>query len=226
MVGKLNGTHRLIPSRYPPVGIFDEIASPEEIESLYDLESWTNDRISAGFGQLTFVPRDQWVVGVSNATIIMAAFCHPNPTGGRFNTSNLGAWYGSLKLETAIEETIYHRMREFLEVGRLTGKVCMREYLADFDAEFHDIREDKDVYKPLYDPISYEESQVFSELLRGMNSNGIVYKSVRDKGGDCVVCYKPRLILNVTQGKHLSYVWDGSPRPTVSELPYDSIPNQ
>ena len=32
------------------------------------------------------------------ASVIMAAFCHPRPTGGRFNSSERGAWYAASSL--------------------------------------------------------------------------------------------------------------------------------
>ncbi|HEV3395499.1 MAG TPA: hypothetical protein VG100_05105, partial [Xanthobacteraceae bacterium] len=47
---RLKDTHRLIPSRYPPVGIFDAIAAPEDLEVVLELEGWTNDRVSAELG--------------------------------------------------------------------------------------------------------------------------------------------------------------------------------
>ena len=39
-------------------------------------------------------------------------------------------------------------------------------------------------------------------------SNGVVYRSVRDPGGDCLVCYRPRLVLNVRAAAHYEYRWD------------------
>jgi hypothetical protein len=67
----LRNTHRLIPSRYPPVGLFDEVASPEDLELLFELESWTNDRISAELGVIQNIPRNEWVTGRPQATVIM-----------------------------------------------------------------------------------------------------------------------------------------------------------
>ena len=42
-----------------------------------------NDRISNELGLLHSVPREEWVTGRSNASVIMAAFCHPRPGGSR-----------------------------------------------------------------------------------------------------------------------------------------------
>ena len=78
---RLTDTHRLIPSRYPPVGILDAVATPGDLELMLELEGWTNDRISAELGVLRMIPPHQWVVGRPQATVIMAAFCHPRPGG-------------------------------------------------------------------------------------------------------------------------------------------------
>ena len=50
------GAPRLIPSRYPVVGLFDRVASPADLEALFELEGWTNDRITAAAGVLSAIP--------------------------------------------------------------------------------------------------------------------------------------------------------------------------
>ena len=138
---ELVNTHRLIPGRYPPVGIFDTIAEPDDLETIIELEGWTNDRISAELGVIRRIPSAEWVVGRPMASVIMAAFCHPDPHGARFNHADLGAWYAARSLETAHAEVIHHRTIELEEIGVLDARLQMREYLADMDAAFHDIRQ-------------------------------------------------------------------------------------
>jgi hypothetical protein len=70
-------TCRLVPSRYPTVGILDRVASPEDLPYIFELESWTNDCISDELGILHRIPPDEWVTGRPMASVIMAAFCHP-----------------------------------------------------------------------------------------------------------------------------------------------------
>lgn len=215
---KIYDTHRLIPSRYPSAGILDEIATPQELKLIWDLESWTNDRTNAQFGLLNRIPDDEWVMGIPCATVIMAAFCHPNPGGGRFNTSALGAWYAAFDLETAVKETSYHRYKEFTEVGRKEGYTCMRQYLSDFEDKFHDIRDDLSTYEAVYNPDSYMESQNFSEFLQKIGSNGILYNSVRNTNHHCIVSFRPRLVKNVRQGSHFNYLWDSEGNFKFKEL--------
>src|SRR5882724_1288142 len=218
---RAHDTHRLIPSRYPPHGIFDEISTPNDLADLFDLESWTNDRLQAELGKLAMIPRSQWVVGVPNASVIMAAFCHPHADGGRFTSRSLGGWYAALDLETAHRETIFRRTQELREVGARDLTVQVRDYLADFDCALHDVR-DTTRYGRLYDRERYEASQPFGVHLREAGSNGMWYSSVRNPGGECLVAFKPGGVLNVRQGAHFEYVWRGSPEPTVGQIADDS----
>ena len=82
---------RLVPSRYPSVGLFDRVATPEDLELVLELETWTNDRVNTELGQLHAVPRDEWVTGRPMASVVMAAFCHPNPGGQPLRRPRRGA---------------------------------------------------------------------------------------------------------------------------------------
>lgn len=209
---------RLIPSRYPTVGVFDRVASPEDLDALFELESWTNDRISNELGLLHAVPREEWVVGRPMASVTMAPFCHPAPGGGRFNGSTRGAWYAARTLETALAESTYRRTRELAEVGSYETRLEMRLYLASFRASFHDIRSSRPEYAPLYAPDDYSASQRFAADLLSDGSNGILYMSVRHPAGENIVCFRPKLVLDVRPAAHYEYRWEGSPTPRVRRL--------
>jgi hypothetical protein len=206
---------RLIPSRFPTVGVFDRIAAPEDLDALLELEAWTNDRVSTQLGILNVIPRDEWVVGRPMASVVMAAFCHPRPGGGRFSPPGRGAWYAGRTLETALAESTYHRTRELEEVGAFETRMEMRLYHADFRGPFHDIRPRQAAFAPLHDPDSYVASQRFAQQLLDAGSNGIVYRSVRHDGGECLACFRPRLVLNVRVAAHYEYRWTGTPVPLV-----------
>jgi RES domain len=148
----------------------------------------------------------------------MAAFSQPRIDGARFSSGERGAWYAARAVETAHAEVIYHRTREFEEIGVLESFVQVRAYLADFAAVFHDIRGRNPAFKPLYDPASYSASQKFAQQLLDGGSNGVVYHSVRHKGGECMACFRPRLVKNVRQGEHFEYRWHGTRVPSIRKL--------
>ncbi|MDF3048190.1 MAG: hypothetical protein K0R73_1308 [Candidatus Midichloriaceae bacterium] len=208
-------THRLIPSRYPTTGLFDDLVSPSGIDHIFELESWTNDRVNSEYGKLFDIPQDEWVYNKPNASVIMASFCHPSAVGGRFNGSDLGAWYSALSLETALREVAYHRAKELLEFTELKGKIVqMRQYLSDFREEFYDAREFPNDHA-IYDSSDYTESQGLAERLKEINARGLIYRSVRHIGGECIVCYRPKSVLNVRQGHHFELKWGDGPEPMV-----------
>src|SRR5262249_45409842 len=202
-----------------PVGILDTIAEPDDLDAIMELEGWTNDRISAELGVTGRIPSAEWIVGRPMASVIMAAFCHPDPQGARFNGADLGAWYAARSLQTAHAEVVHHRTIELEEIGVFDARLQMREYLADMDAAFHDIRGGDPGFAPLYDPDSYIASQAFAQSLRDGGSNGVLYRSVRDEGGECVACFRPLVVTNVRQAAHFEYRWSGRRTPTISGLP-------
>lgn len=199
------------------MGLLDRVASPSDLEALFELESWTNDRINGELGLLRTIPRHEWVTGRPMASVIMAAFCHPRPGGGRFSSGDRGAWYAARAVETALAESIYHRTAELREVGGFETRVQMRVYLADFNARFVDVRPG-DSPANLYDPDSYVASQRFARTVLDSGGNGIVYRSVRHSGGQCLACFRPVLVRNVRVGGHYEFRWSGTPEPSVRKL--------
>jgi hypothetical protein len=209
---------RLIPTRYPSVGLFDHVTAPEDLDAVLELEAWTNDRITAELGLINVLPRDEWVTGRPMASVVMAAFCHPRPGGSRFSDGRRGAWYCSRTLTTALAESVYHRTAELAEVGQFDTRMQLRLYHADFSARFHDVRADDRAFAPLYRHDDYTASQAFARALLESGSNGIVYRSVRHAGGECLACFRPALVKNVRVAAHYEFRWDGSPTPRTIRL--------
>ncbi len=202
-------THRLVASRYPSIGILDRVSDAADLDAVFELEGWTNDRITSELGVLHRLPPEEWLVGAPMASVVMAAFCHPRAGGGRFSDEMRGAWYASFTLETAHAEVAYHRGRELAEVGVTDARMEMRQYVAEVSGAFHDIRPERREYRPLYEPDTYATSQRFALDLLANGSNGIVYRSVRREGGTCLACFRPRLLARVRVGAHFEYRWHG-----------------
>src|SRR3546814_16937175 len=118
-------TYRLIASRYPTVGLFDDIAGDEEdLRAAFELEALTNDRTTAT-ERLRRILGGAVAMGQYGASMVMAAFLHADPAGGRFTDHRLGAWYAAGDIATAIEETVYHQARQ---IGRASGRERMGQY--------------------------------------------------------------------------------------------------
>jgi len=148
------------------------------------------------------------------ASVIMAAFCHPRPGGGRFNGPDRGAWYAGFEVKTAQAEVAFHKTVQLAEIGRFEDEVTFDDYQADFSGEFHDLRL-APAFADYLNPSSYVESQAFAERLLDEGSLGIVYPSVRNAGGTCIVCFRPALVTHVRKGRTWRFRWRGDPVPEI-----------
>ncbi len=201
--------YRIIPSRFPPINLFERVTDPADLETVLDIESMTNDRLRNEVGSLNLVPPEDRISGPGTSPI-MAAFTHLPPYGSRFTDGSFGVFYAGRTLETAIAETKYHREAFLRATSEPRIELDMRVYAVDLDAVLHDIRGMRDIMLGIYDPSSYTASQALAIEIRNSGSSGVAYDSVRKPGGECVAIFKPRVLSNCRQERHLTYVWDGS----------------
>ena len=192
---------RLIPSRFPPIAAFEAVARAGDLAAVMELEGWTNDRLVAE--RVARLPQDQWVYGTSNASIVMASFLHAAPAGSRFNGPDLGAWYAATTLTTAVAEVAHHLRREAMARGRLEERRTFRCHTCRLvGRDYRDIRGQQQSRAALYASTSYAASQTFGKAVRAAGQSGIVYDSLRHRGGTNIVAFRPRQIVDVTQTDH------------------------
>jgi hypothetical protein len=191
-------TYRLIPSQYPPIGLFDTVATAADLVPVMELAGWTNDRLVAE--RLARLPQSEWVYGRPNASIVMAAFLHAAPGGGRFNGPDLGAWYASAELPAAVAEVGHHLRREAVARRLPEATRTFRAYTSTLTGRYLDLREAE--HADLYAPDSYAAGQAFGEAERAAGGHGLVYRSVRFRGGSNVVAYRPSRVTDLVQAAH------------------------
>jgi hypothetical protein len=215
-----NDTHRPISSKYgaADVGALVRIAEDDaQLKDIIDLDSATNDRRLAENNLLPRIDIHELVFGVPHHRIVNAAFYHAHPLGSRFNGPERGAWYAAFEAETAQAEVAFHKSVELAEIEWFDEELTYDDYLADFSAEFHDIRDD-DRFAACLAPDSYVMSQDLADRLLDIGSLGVVYPSVRRDRGTCVACFRPALVTNVRKGPTYRFVWNGSEAPAISVL--------
>ncbi len=210
-------THRLIPSKSGESedSVLARIAdSDDHLRGIMELDAATDERRAAEAGRSLGIGVDELVFNIPHAGVINAAFTYAHPLGSRFNGPGRGAWYAGAELATSQAEVAWHKWIELVEVDWLEESVTYDDYLADFAGEFHDIRGDL-AFEDCLDPDSYVESQSLGETLLQQGSSGIVYPSVRRKGGVCIACFRPALVDNVRKSARYRFTWTGSPTPVV-----------
>jgi len=196
-------THQLIPARYtdPDESVLARLTDDvRDLHALFELEGATNDRLLGEAGRLPGIGVRELVFGIRYAHVINAAFTHAKPLGGRFNGPTRGAWYAGFSRTTSQTEVAYHRGKELQEVRWPEPEsFSYVDFLADFGGEFHDLCGDQR-FADCLDPNGYKGSQRLASELLEDGSAGIVYPSVRHKGGTCIACFRPALVNNVRKG--------------------------
>jgi hypothetical protein len=192
--------YRLIPSRFPPIGLFDTVATAADAAAVMELAGWTNDRLVAE--RIDRLPRDQWVYGRANASIVMASFLHVAPGGMRFNGPDLGAWYASASIVTAAAEVGHHLRREAVARSIKAMRRTYRAYSATLIGDHLDIRGKQTTCPDAYAPNGYDGAQALGETVRASAAAGIVYDSIRHREGTNVVGFRPAGITDVVQTDH------------------------
>lgn len=218
--------HRLIPSRYPTVGLYDRIADPADLDVVFAIEGLTNPRIRDEIGEIRLVPPEERVTG-PGSTPVMAAFTHLNPEGSRFSDGSFGVYYAAQDLDTAIAEVAHHRAVFLARTAEPPIDVDLRLISATLQAPLHDLRPLKRSRPAVYDPDDYGASRALGIALRVAGSWGVVYQSVRHAGGLCAGVFRPKALQRAREAAHIALHWDGQrithwyekrePRPVAPE---------
>ena len=208
-----DNTHRLIPARYTDrdESVLTRLShDPNELQALFELEGATNDRLLGEAGLLPGISVRELVFGIPYAHIINAAFTQANPVGSCFNGWARGAWYAGFERATSEREVAYHKAKELQEVHwEEPESFSYVDFLADFRGEFPDIRGDKR-FEDCLDKNCYQASQRLASELLDEGSAGVVYPSVRHKGGICIACFRPALVSNVRKGSTISVSFESA----------------
>jgi hypothetical protein len=192
--------YRLIPSLFPPIGLFDTVATPADLAAIMELVGWTNDRLVTD--RIARLPQKEWVYGTPNASIVMAAFLHVAPGGMRFNSPELGAWYAADNIRTAAAEVGHHLRRETMARNVTTMTRTYRAYSATLLGDYFDIRGQQTRRPDIYASDRYDASQKLGEEVRARGCAGLLYDSLRRRTGVNVVAHRPRNITDILQTDH------------------------
>lgn len=209
-----NDTHRFVASKHGQSVLTRIADSKRHLDDIFKLDIATNERTLAEAGIGPGIDAHELVFALPYHRIVNAAFTHPHPLGSRFNSPDRGAWYCGFEVETAMAEVAFHKTLDLLEIGVLQDDATYDDYNADFSAEFHDLRGKR--FAKYLDPASYVASQRLAEELLANGSLGVVYPSVRNRGGTCVACFRPALVTNVHKGSSYHFRWSGTSTPEIS----------
>lgn len=197
---------RILPTRYPPVPLFERLGDPATWAVLAEVEALTNPRLREEVGRIAHVPVAERVAG-PGASWVMGAFAHRRPS--RFSDGSHGVYYCADHEATAIAETRWHLGRFYAATSEPPLDVEMRVLVGSIDDRFHDLRR-SGKWRAALHPDDYTAGQLLGRKLREQGSRGVVYPSVRRAGGQCVGAFTPRAVGLPRQAGVLRYHWNGT----------------
>ncbi|MDX2329934.1 RES domain-containing protein [Sinorhizobium medicae] len=200
-------TYRIIRSIYPPVDLFEDIADPRDWEALAAVEEKTNPRIRLEIGDLGKIPAARRVSG-PGASFVMAPFVHCSVLRpGRFTNGSYGIYYAGDSEVVAVAETIYHHKKFMRATNEEPGWTAdFRILIGSVDRDLDDVS----AVPGVLHPDDYTASHIEGRDLRAAGSDGLVWDSVRMRGGRCIGAFWPDVITIPIQGRHYGYHWDGT----------------
>ena len=212
-------TVRLVSSARLRPPVLEALVAPGEAADLAEIEGATSSRLIAERRGSEGVSRDELVYGVPYASFINASFAYWKPREpNRFNTGR-GAWYAALAVETSMREVAWH-MADFLaKSGSMAATVDYAELFASMAGEFVDLRASPGHACLDPDPaIGYPIGNAVADTARARGLNGVIYPSVRHRGGTCIVALRPNAVQSVAPGAVYRFVWSGAPEPAIERL--------
>lgn len=196
--------YRLINSSYPPLSVFEDTLDPVDLDMAFAIEAMTNDRLRDEAGMLQRVPPGDRVSG-PGSTVVMAAFTHIG-NASRFSDGTYGVYYCASSIDAAIAETKFHQERFLAATREANVEITMRAYVNKVVKPLIDVRDQAELHQP--ELSTYAGTQAFARERRDGKTWGLLYRSVRLEGHECVAAFRPQAVSLPVQGAHFRYVWD------------------
>lgn len=198
--------------------------SEQELTELAEIEGATSYRLIAQDHGIDGVKTESLIYNVPHSAFINASFSYARPEQpNRFNGTNRGAWYAALDIETCLVEVSFH-MTQFLSLTETYSAVVeYAELYASLAGVYVDLRTKPDHVALSADiAVGYPAGNALAATAMAEGINGIVYPSVRHKGGTCFAVLWPHAVQSVAQGDVFKMIWEGTSAPKIERATGDN----
>lgn len=196
-------SYRLIPSRFPPVNVYDGIIANDRLDDVYEAEKLTNPRLrslgrmaSAAGGGSAADPRLQnWN---------LAPFAYGNPDGSLFFDEHRPCLEVTADRQTALAVSVARREAFLRSTREAATGLDMRMLRHPVSGKFWDLRDAPD-------PVAGLDLKARREIGKRMpdGAQGILYRCAERPAGTCVAILTGDVLGRSVQTIHFRYVWDG-----------------
>lgn len=193
---------RIIPSRNPPIDLYQRVAPAEDWKPVIEVETLTNPRVRELREGLGLV-RPEDLKGGATQNWILAPFTYLNPEGTRFSDGSFGSCFLAKDLATALLESIRLRERFLSFTNQKAIRLDMRVIKTDVAGEF-EAEPGEDTYADAGSRHDYWKARQLD------GSDGVYFRASELGNGECIEAFRPRFMTHAVQERHLTYCWDGT----------------
>jgi hypothetical protein len=193
-------SYRLIPSRFPPVNVYEGLIANDRLDEVYDAENFTNPRLRS-LGRIA-----PTVVGDATADARLqnwnlAPFAYGNPDGTLFFNEDRPCLEVSTERQTALAVSVAKREAFLARTQEAATGLDMRMLCTPVSGIFWDLR---GVSGRLEEKSCREIGAKIPDA-----AQGILYRPVERPAGTCIAILTGDVLQRSEQTIHFRYVWDG-----------------
>lgn len=190
---------RLIPSRFPPVPVYDGLVANDRIDELVAVENRTNPRIRSE-NRLLPAYADRRPPHLQNWNL--APFKYINPEGSRFFGPNRPALELADDRQTALAVSVTRRESFLARTREGPVGLDMRMLKTPVNGRFLDLRD-----VPL-DLDRADRWRLGDEV--GEDVDGVLYRPPERPSATCIAVLRGDVLGHSVQTVHYRYLWNGS----------------
>jgi hypothetical protein len=190
---------RLIPSRFPPVELYEPVAPKQDWEALKRIEMMTNPRLREKDGAGLLLPEDRGV----DQNWLVAPFAYPDPEPSQYSDGSYGVCILAQSLHSALLLSI-HRREEFLRRTREgPTRLVMRVIKSPIKVKLHDLTQCVEL-------ASAESARETVRELRESKSYGFLVAGPKGGKDRLAIILRPTAFVPpAVQAEHYCFIWNG-----------------
>lgn len=192
--------HNLIPSRFPPVHVFERIAGGRD-DFFAQIESITNPRLREK-ERLTHGLHESERSDPRFVNWNHAPFAYPNPEGSRFFGSDHKVLELAADLQTALAISVVRRANFLSRTSEPATAIEMRQLKRPVEGRFLDL-------SGTDYPVSHEARLSLGRHVVEAQLDGLVFRPPERPTASAIVVRPSARLGNPVQCDHFKFVWNG-----------------
>lgn len=194
---------RLIPSRFPPVNVYEGVIANDRQDEIVAVENLTNPRLHS-LSRLQKTAQGDAGANPRFQNWNLAPFAYGNPDGSTFFGEDRPCLEVALERQTALAVSVAKRQSFMAATQEAPIGLDMRMLCTPVNGTFWDLRDVAGLPAELEKKQRYELGAKMPE-----GAHGILYHPAERPAGICLAIVTGDILQRSQQTVHFRYVWDG-----------------